>query len=126
MRFGSLLRFAVLPLSLLLYAESSHADALRCVDENGVTVLAFGSCPSGHRMLIPDPRCRDGGRCGSPRAPRAPRVVEREAGGCGTFGCTPSLTRAPWDDERAPFDATRRPVEKEIHRSERSPHRRRR
>jgi len=40
--------------------------------------------------------CPDGRRhCTSP--PRKPKVVERPAGGCGTFGCTPRIQRAPWD-----------------------------
>lgn len=40
--------------------------------------------------------CRDGSRhCTSP--PRPPRVVERPNRGCGTFGCTPTITRTPWD-----------------------------
>jgi len=40
--------------------------------------------------------CRDGRRhCTSP--PRKPKVVERPYRGCGTFGCTPRIQRAPWD-----------------------------
>ena len=40
--------------------------------------------------------CRDGSRhCISP--PRPPKVVERPYRGCGTFGCTPTITRTPWD-----------------------------
>ncbi len=40
--------------------------------------------------------CRDGRRhCTSP--PRKPKVVERLYRGCGTFGCTPRIQRAPWD-----------------------------
>lgn len=41
-------------------------------------------------------------RCGD-CAVRRPRSVERPDGGCGTFGCTPTLTRTPWDGERDPF-----------------------
>ncbi len=46
---------------------------------------------------VPHPRpCRDGSRhCISP--PHPPKVVERPYRGCGTFGCTPTITRTPWD-----------------------------
>jgi len=40
------------------------------------------------------------GKCGAAKPPRPPQRVDRPDGGCGTFGCTPSVTRTPWDRNR--------------------------
>jgi hypothetical protein len=71
----------------------------------------FGVMP-GPLYALPRHRdCPDGKRCGSAPHPRRSEPVTRSREDCGTFGCTPSVIRSPWDGERNAFDpsAPRRP-----------------
>jgi hypothetical protein len=48
--------------------------------------------------------------CRPPRAHAKPRVVRPDPRDhCGTFGCTPGITRAPWDDDRSRRGQRRQP-----------------
>ncbi len=72
-------------------------------------VHSFGVLPLPQRS-VRGHHCDGERRCDVSRVHRPPRPVERADGGCGTFGCTPSLTRSQWDRERDFFDARSRPA----------------
>lgn len=51
--------------------------------------------------------------CRPPAADFKPKIIPRDFGtGCGTFGCTPSITRAPRDDRRGPAAGNRLRLER--------------
>lgn len=70
----------------------------RRLDAFGDRSETYGGFPSPLWITPAVPVCRDGKHC-APR-PRLGKPIERPYQGCGTFGCTPTFTHAPWDAQQ--------------------------
>ncbi|MCW5620045.1 MAG: hypothetical protein KIS79_02930 [Burkholderiales bacterium] len=69
------------------------------LDARGDSPQAYGGLPVPLWVAPAIPVCRDGRHCPPPR-PQTAKPIERPYQGCGTFGCTPTLTHAPWDAQQ--------------------------
>lgn len=79
--------------------DEQRLDTLeRRLDARADPPQTYGGLPVPLWIAPAIPVCRDGRHC-PPRQETA-KPIERPYQGCGTFGCTPTLTHAPWDAQQ--------------------------